>query len=141
MTERPSLHRTAMVSVLALAAAVVLLLSFATPKASAGGAFCQEVWLAPYGKGGDRCWGPSVYGLSYAALITHERAGCVTIADGSNNLLTSWVCGAAGSAPANAAELWLANYAYNRKGVIRNNNLSYGGYFRGTYNCSINPKC
>lgn len=83
--------------------------------------FCYLVTLQPYGHSGDRCFGPGsyIYGVN---LVTHERAGCVTVADGANNLLESWRCGAAGSWPGPAVQLNYANDGRWRKPVIRNNN-------------------
>jgi hypothetical protein len=114
---------------------MVLLLS-AVPRAQAG-TFCTNVSLAPYGQGGDRCWGPSLLNLNYGDVHTQERAGCVAIADGSNNLLTQWKCGAAGSWPGFSAwaSIQPGGYGSNQKAVIRNNNLSSWGKFGGGYNC------
>jgi hypothetical protein len=122
-----------------MVAAVAMLFAVTAPSASAGN-FCSYAWVAPYGQGGDRCWGASHYQLNFASVITYERAGCVTIADGSNNLLTSWVCGGAGSNPSNAAQLWLDNYTENRKGVVRNNNVSFGTHITG-YNGCLGATC
>jgi hypothetical protein len=94
-------RQVALLAAAALAAAAML--ATVNVSSASAGNFCTYVWLAPYGSGGDRCWGPSQSTLNYAAVVTYERAGCVNIADGSNNLLASWVCGAAGSNPANAA--------------------------------------
>jgi len=111
-------------------------LAFGTARASAV-SFCSGVTLAPYGQGGDRCWGPSRQGLNYSAVRTYQRAGCVDIANSSNVLLASWICGAAGSAPGLAAAI-----GYNQdllgyhKGVIRNNNLSASGTFGGEFACA-----
>lgn len=130
------MRRTWVAIVLGMLGATLLLASTFTPKASAT-EFCTNVWLAPYGQGGDRCWGPSIQGLSYGAIRTFTRAGCVDIADGNNNLLESWVCGAAGSAPSLAAEIWYQqDFTNNHKAVIRNNNLSFSAQFQGTYACS-----
>lgn len=104
-------------------------------KASAGTA-CTGVNLAPYGQGGDRCYGPAADALNYADVRTQSRAGCVDIADGANNLLTSWVCGASGSWPGYAASVYVASYFGTwHKGVIRNNNTGNWGVFGLGYNC------
>ena len=129
----------------ALATAICLLMlvfALAAAKASAGGAnFCTNAWLAPYGQGGDRCWGPSQRGTNQANVVTFTRAGCVSIASGSNTLLTSWVCGAASSAPQTAATVYYnKDLEQFRKGVIRNNNLSYSGQFSGGQSCAW-PGC
>jgi len=121
------------------AAILVICLTFllsSAPSASAVEVFCGESWLAPYGQGGDRCWGPATNGLDFAAVVTHERAGCVDIADGSNNLQHSWVCGAAKSAPGLAAEVGVAGgLVVYYKGVIRNNNESFSALFAGREKC------
>jgi hypothetical protein len=137
MTNVVAVRRYVMVAMLTVLGAA-LLLSMSAQKAAASN-FCTNVWLSPYGQGGDRCWGPSAQGLNFASVSTFTRAGCVSIADGSNNLLTSWVCGAAGSAPGYAAAAYYnSNYLQYRKAVIRNNNTSNGGQFSGGYNC-FNP--
>lgn len=117
--------------------AVTLLFSVTSSKARAGD-FCgtagSPVWVNPYGSGGDKCWGTAHYQLDWAAVRTYERAGCVTIAEGTT-LLTSWVCGAAGSAPEYAAEASKFNGEHYYKGVVRNNNLSNGTYISGLNAC------
>jgi hypothetical protein len=57
------------------------------------------------------------------------------VANGSNVLLQEWVCGAAGSSPSWAAIINFANDGVTRKGVIRNNNLSFTGVFEGHEEC------
>jgi hypothetical protein len=92
--------------------------------------FCTSAWLAPYGSGGDRCWSPGHTSLYSALVVTHERAGCVDIANGANELMFSWMCGAAWSSPAAAASIYdFGHEGLFRKGVIRNNNTSNGGWF------------
>lgn len=120
----------------ALLAVCVAFLMGSAPSAHASD-FCTNVSLAPYGQGGDRCFGPSLKNLNYGQVVTHERAGCVAIADGSNNLLTIWKCGAAGSAPGFSAwaSIQPGGYGTNQKAIIRNNNLSSWGVFGGGYNC------
>lgn len=131
-------HRVKLGLLMSAALLAAWIVSFgAAPNASANQAFCSGVSLAPYGQGGDRCWGPSANGLDMGWVITVQRAGCVTIADGSNNLLTSWVCGPAGSSPGLAASVFLASApGVWRKAVIRNNNLSNSGNFSGIYGCN-----
>jgi hypothetical protein len=118
--------------VAAIAAATMF---FATAPSSALAVnenFCTNVWLNPYGSGGDRCWATGRTNLIAAAVATHERAGCVDIANGANELMFAWLCGPAGSSPAAAAIIWdFAHEGVFRKGVIRNNNLSFGGHFDG----------
>lgn len=118
----------------AVLSVVTLLYAVAAPTASAGN-FCTNVSLSPFGQGGDRCWGPAISGLNYGGVVTNERAGCVNIADGSNNLQGSWVCGSKGSSPGVAAEKWIPASEANFKGVIRNNNQSFSGTFSGRHNC------
>jgi hypothetical protein len=95
--------------------------------------FCGQT-LAPYGQSGDRCYGTMAY-IFGTTVETYERAGCIDVADGSNNLLQSWSCGAAGSSPGPAAEILLANDGVRRKGVARNNNTSSSGYFGAGETC------
>jgi hypothetical protein len=119
----------------ALIAAMAMYFAAQPSPASAQNNFCEGAFLAPYGQGGDRCWGP-VHHLFGVGVVTGERAGCVDIADGSNNLLRSWNCGPANSVPGEAANMfWGSNDGVNRKGVIRNNNTSYSGYFYGIESC------
>jgi hypothetical protein len=137
-------RKKTLLTLVGLFAAVALFFAMTAPKAFATD-FCgssgSPVWVNPYGQGGDRCWGPARQGLNWAAVRTYERAGCVSIAEGTT-LLTSWVCGAAGSSPG-----WIAEaYKYNGggswyKGVVRNNNVSYGTHISGTHGCLGNPSC
>lgn len=117
----------------ALAAATMFLATTPSSAQAASENFCTNAWLNPHGWGGDRCWAPGHTTLYQALVVTHERAGCVDIANGSNELMFAWVCGAAGSSPAAAASIYDFNHAgMFRKGVIRNNNTSQGGYFEGS---------
>ena len=112
--------------------AAVTMYFAATASSALGENFCTNAYLQPYGKGGDRCWATGHTTLLSALVVTHERAGCVDIANGSNELMFSWVCGAAGSAPTSAASIFDFNHSgVFRKGVIRNNNLSLAGHFDG----------
>lgn len=118
-----------------LAICLMFILSSA-PSASAVEVFCGESTLKPYGQGGDRCFGPATSGLDFAAVVTHERSGCVDFSDTSNNLKASWVCGAAKSAPGLAAEIgWSGAPGVYFKGVIRNNNESFSALFAGREKC------
>jgi hypothetical protein len=101
--------------------------------ARAGENYCG-VYLQPYGQNGDRCYSLGRY-IHTVSMVTYERAGCLSLANSSNQLLTSWQCAAAGSAPAAATYFALNDDGVRRKGVIRNNNLSYKGYFAGALNC------
>lgn len=127
----------ALLTLVGVFVAAALFFGISASKASAGN-FCgtpsSPAWVNPYGQGGDKCWGNALPGLNYAAVITFQRAGCVTLAEGTN-LLTAWVCGAAGSNPSNAAEVYKWNYSNWWKGVVRNNNVSYGTNITGGHNC------
>lgn len=116
--------------------ALCLVAMLSSASAAYAGKFCQGAWLAPYGQGGDRCWGSAERSLNWAAVETHERAGCVDIADGANNLTQAWACGAAGSGSgyAMAVSIPIDPNGYF-KGVIRNNNSTYGAYFGGEQAC------
>ena len=100
--------------------AIVWILA-AAPRADAED-FCG-VTLAPYGQGGDRCWGQG-HVLYDVIIVTHERAGCVDVANTNNELLQSWTCISSG----NSTAIWMTPEG-RRKGVVRNNNLSASGYF------------
>lgn len=113
-------------------AAISMYIAAAAPSALAAESFCTRAYLQPFGHNGDRCWAPGHTNLFGAAIETYERAGCVDIANGSNQLMFSWVCGAANSFPAPAAEIFdIYHEGVFRKGVIRNNNLSFAAYFNG----------
>jgi hypothetical protein len=117
-------------TLLALAALVAIMLVANVQAAKAGENFCG-VTLQPYGHSGDRCYGAShhIYGVN---IVTYERAGCVDIANGSNELLQSWQC----IGKESSGELQgIPNDGVNRKGVIRNNNLSFTGFFNGAEFC------
>ncbi|HEY6730740.1 MAG TPA: hypothetical protein VI039_06915 [Solirubrobacterales bacterium] len=115
-----------------MAAATMFFAIGASPAQAASENFCTSAWLAPYGSGGDRCYSTGHTSLYNAVVVTHERAGCVDIANGANELMFSWMCGAAGSSPATAASIYdFGHEGVFRKGVIRNNNLSFGGWFDG----------
>jgi hypothetical protein len=131
-----SRHALAAVVGFVLSACLAVFLVTA-PQASAG-QFCWNQQLAAFGKGGDRCWGPSQNTLDQGWVHTQDRAGCVNIADGSNNLLAAWNCGAAGSWPGAAASIYMLAYPGTwRKAVIRNNNTVNPGWFGGSYQCLI----
>jgi hypothetical protein len=118
---------------LSAAAAIVAMCAALPSTAAASENFCG-VTLQPYGHNGDRCWGMGhpLFGIT---MVTYERAGCVDAANSNNELLGSWICAAAGSVPGPAAELHFTNDGVRRKGVIRNNNLSFTGYFAGAEVC------
>lgn len=119
----------------ALAAVTMFFTAYSPSAQAAGENFCTNVWLNTYGSGGDRCWATGHSNLTSAWIVTHERAGCVDIANGSNELMFSWVCGGAGSSPGIAASIYDFNHAgVFRKGVIRNNNSSFGAFFEGAQN-------
>jgi hypothetical protein len=59
--------------------------------ANAGAAyFCNGAWLAPYGQGGDRCYGPGQY-LTGVQAISGQHSVCVN-ATQNGNLVASWNC-------------------------------------------------
>lgn len=117
----------------AMAAMTMFLAMNSSSAQAASENFCTSAWLNPHGWGGDRCWSTGHTTLYAVNVVTHERAGCVDIANGANELMFAWMCGPAGSSPAAAATIWDFNHAgVFRKGVIRNNNLSSGGFFDGS---------
>lgn len=133
VTQRPGgLGRRAIMFLAAGMAAAAMYFAI-TASAAQAVQFCTRAYLQPYGHNGDRCWGTGRTTLGAAAIYTYERAGCVDIANGSNELMFSWVCAAAGSYPEYGAiiyDVW--HEGVFRKGVIRNNNLSYAAYFSGS---------
>jgi hypothetical protein len=103
---------------------------FMTPSTATASEPICHVNLAPYGQNGDRCWGPG-RPLFNVYMQTYQRAGCVNAANSSNQLLGIWQCVGANSG-------YLINFqndGIRRKGVIRNNNVSYVGYFAGSQTC------
>ena len=135
---RSQLGRKGLTIVAAMAAAAMLLMSLSmvqkAPASELAAKFCPEasgyMWLDPAWTGNYRCDGAdsvSGYGRDRATIYTWERAGCVDYADVWHNLITSWVCIPAGT--------W--GYVNIRqdggwyRGVIRNNNLTYGAHFYG----------
>jgi hypothetical protein len=101
--------------------------------ANAAATICTEV-LQPFGHPGDRCWGPS-RDLRGAGMNTYERAGCLVIANGQNELLESWHCTGSKS---KIEIIGIPNDGMNRKGIMRNNNLTYAAYFAGSEYCWFN---
>jgi len=103
------------------------------PQASAE-PFCANVTLQPYGHYGDRCfawvWEAHPY-LAIVGIETNERAGCVTSAAGEYDLKESWYC----ISNNNFGEKYVQNTSEPRRGVIRNNNLTYSGRFSGGQLC------
>jgi hypothetical protein len=118
----------------ALLAAALAYFAVAPSPASAAVNICTNVTLQPFGHAGDRCFGP-MNNLFNSSVITFERAGCVSVANGSNEIIMEWRCGAAGSSPGAAALIFPPLDGVNRKGVIRNNNLSFTGRFQGAELC------
>ena len=64
-------------------------------------------------------------------VFTYERAGCVTYGDVWHNLMNSWSCTTNNS----MKEMSLPNDGGWYRGIIRNNNTSYGGNFAGETLC------
>jgi hypothetical protein len=135
MMQRPFTPGRRVMLFLGAVTAAVTMYFAATASSALAENFCTNAYLNPYGQSGDRCWAPGHTTLTSAWIVTHERAGCVDIANGSNELMFSWVCGAAGSSPAIAASIYdFSHSGVFRKGVIRNNNLSFAGHFDGAQN-------
>jgi len=127
------LENTSRFATLGACLAIALSLGWAVnaPHASAAENFCGT--LQPFGQPGDQCFGASHH-IRGVNLVTHERAGCVSIANGSNELLQSWQCTGAGS----SSEInGIPNDGVNRKGTIRNNNASFSGAFNGAEFCYV----
>lgn len=123
---------------IAAAALLIAIAAGPAPKANAdlnGGVnyFCKDGWLSPYGQAGDRCFaGRDKWGHIHAVAIeTKQRAGCVNYAGYYYELYTNWKCTGSYS----VSELILPKDGGSYMGVIRNNNLSYGGTFSGREYC------
>lgn len=139
-TSTATLPRQALKPLLVAAAAVALILPIAGPAAKAEASpsnginhFCKQAWLAPYGQSGDRCFaGHDLWGHIYnVTLETSQRAGCVNYAGWYYELYTSWVCTGNNS----ATSIYVPSDGGSYQGVIRNNNLNYGGNFSGREYC------
>jgi hypothetical protein len=65
------------------------------------------------------------------SVFTNERAGCVTYGDVWHNLMNSWSCTSSHS----QKDMYIPNNGGWYRGIIRNNNTSYGGYFDGNVLC------
>lgn len=135
-TQQPSLIKRAGLAGLCLFAACLLYGGIAGATATPAEAtnFCANVTLAPYGAYGDRCyaWPWESGKLIEVGILTSERSGCVTFsAQNSGDLLDSWSC----AAKASGIYKYASNDGTIRRGVIRNNNLSYSGHFDGFYGC------
>lgn len=113
------------IAILAIAALGAVWAAGHAPKANAEN-FCTNVTLAPYGHGGDRCTAPVGGYIWGVVLVTHERAGCASIAN-NGVVLASWTC-------TSAQNVLQTYYTPNNQwahGIIRNNNLSASGVFEG----------
>lgn len=112
-------------AVIAMLCCVWLISSHVSKAEATDIGFCQNAWLQPYGQGGDRCTAPQGGNIWLVYVITQARAGCETI---QNNgvLLNNWTCGGAYSSVGSYQD-W-SKWSH---GIIRNNNLSFGGYFSG----------
>jgi hypothetical protein len=95
--------------------------------------FCTEVWLQPFGQSGDRCdagkenWGH----IMQVFVYTYQRAGCANYHGWYGEYYKSWWC-----VPNNSGGyISVPQDGGSYIGVIRNNNLSYGGKFSGNFTC------
>jgi len=109
----------------------------ATAEADIAANFCPtyqvgtSMWLDPAWTGNYRCDGPdsvSGYHRNRVMVGTFERAGCVDYADVWHNLITSWVCF---PKETYLGVLFVRQDGGWYRGVIRNNNLTYAGRFKG----------
>src|SRR5215217_6679784 len=121
--------RRSVLPLLALLGAAAVLLAAHPSRASAGENICTNVTLQRFGAAGDRCFS-TLHNLFNATVITFEKAGCVSVADSANNITMEWRCGARGSSPTWAAEIFPPLDGVNRKGAIRNN-AAEPGRFQG----------
>ena len=116
-----------------LCAISTALLFSSAPPASAEGVFCPSVHLGA----GQECWGEFRKGLNYAAVKTHETAGCVGIENTSGVLVTEWKCGPATHGSI-AAEVWYLEFnpeLYYRPVLF--DNQGKAGEYGGRQNCYL----
>jgi hypothetical protein len=145
--ETPTMNRrrSAKAASLTLAGLAVMCLlcvaTVATPVSKASGTdiFCKGVTLPPYGTYGDHCyaweWEAQPL-LAVVGITTFSRAGCVTSAAGSGyDLKESWYCVGKES----TGSRYVSKTTESRRGVIRNNNLTYSGTFTGFVSCCWSP--
>jgi hypothetical protein len=96
--------------------------------------FCTNVWLQPFGQNGDRCsagkdnWGR----IMSVNIMTYQRAGCVNYHGWYGEYYRSWECfGSYGG-----GVIYLdPNDQGSYIGIIRNNNMSYGGKYNAGFYC------
>ena len=131
-----ALGRRGLLLLAALALSVPISSTLAAGPISAAHAesFCNWVWLSPYGQGGNSCDASLSEGnwhMMQVSVVTFERAGCVTYIGYYGESYHSWAC-----APANSRkDLYLPNDGGWYRGSIRNNNMTYGARFGGSYLC------
>jgi hypothetical protein len=96
--------------------------------------FCTGVWLQPFGQNGDRCdagkdnWGR----ILSVNIMTYQRAGCVNYHGWYGEYYRSWECfGNYSSGNIYVPPGDQGSYI----GIIRNNNLSYGGKYNAGFYC------
>jgi hypothetical protein len=128
----PTIGRKLTLLIAALLVAVAMCAAAASgPVTQAKAAnFCEYVSLGPYGGGQDRCyaWPWESGALAFVGVNTFERAGCISYAPAnSGTILASWFCVGNNS----EGHRFLPQDGQIRRGVIRNNNLSYSGRFTG----------
>lgn len=96
--------------------------------------FCTG-WLGPWqGFYNGRCDAPdsvSGYGLMRVSVFTGERAGCVTYGDVWHELKKNWSC----TSNHSQKDMYIPNDGGWYRGIIRNNNTNYGGFFDGNVLC------
>jgi hypothetical protein len=120
-----SVGRRAAVLVAGVALLLTILLYAGAPSKAHATNFCTNVWLQPYGQAGDRCTAAEGGYIGFVTVVTHERAGCESVAN-NGVVLEPWTC----IGPNN----YLGTYHDNTRwshGIIRNNNLSSAGHFDG----------
>jgi hypothetical protein len=95
--------------------------------------FCSNVWLQPFGQNGDRCsagkenWGHIIQ----VFVTTNKRAGCANYHGWYGEYYKSWWC----VTKYESGYIRVPQDGGSYIGVIRNNNLSYGGNFSGKFTC------
>ncbi len=94
---------------------------------------CYYKWLAPYGQQpADRCMSP-IGGRLFRALVqSYEKSGCVSVYNGTGELVHSWVCSAG---PNSQNDFYIPDDWTYRRGIIRNNTTGAWAHVSGWQWC------
>jgi len=120
-----------------LLATAFVLLAIAAPKADADvQAFCQNVWMDPYGSQYDNCGAWEQHWNAIVQVSAQEHSACVstTTTGWKSGLNASWSC-TAGSYETTIKYVSPKAFTY---GIIRNNTTGSGNHATGVQNwCAV----